>query len=241
MDVGETVATWERIAESFSETRNRPWDQVVDFLETLPDEATLLDIACGNGRHSVIARKQGMRVIGLDASLELSTIARERLQEAGDGDPASADVLAGSAVDIPLARNSVDHALFIAALHNIPGREQRVKALRELRRVLRPRGMALITVWARWQDRFADHYVRELIRHVPRKIAHGSDAPEFGDILIPWQGEEMRFYHLMSLRETILTCKEAGLFVKDAWSERLASQWLPDNHFIVAEKPANTE
>jgi ubiquinone/menaquinone biosynthesis C-methylase UbiE len=241
MEVGESVATWERIAESFSETRNRPWDQVADFLETLPDDATLLDVACGNGRHGIIARKKGMQVIGVDASLELAGIAQERLREAGEGDPRAGHVLGGSAVNLPLARNSVDHALFIAALHNIPGRDRRVQALRELRRVLRPRGMALVTVWARWQDRFADHYAKELVRHLPRKLRLGEDAPEFGDILIPWRGEEMRFYHLMSLRETILTCKEAGFFVKDAWSEKLASQWLPDNHFVVAEKPPSVE
>ena len=241
MDVGEAVAAWEKIAQSFSETRNRPWDQVVDFLETLPPDATLLDVACGNGRHGVIARKMGMRVIGVDASLELADIARDRLAEAGDKDASQADVVGGSALTLPLARNSVDHALFIAALHNIPGRDGRVKALREVRRVMRPRGMALISVWARWQDRFADHYVKELIRHVPRKLRYGDQAPEFGDILVPWQGDEMRFYHLMSLRETILTCKEAGWFVRDAWSEKLASQWLPDNHFVVVEKPSRVD
>ncbi len=236
-DVGESVATWERIAESFSETRNRPWDQVVDFLESLPDASTLLDVACGNGRHSVLARKKGMRVIGVDASLELATIAVDRLREAGDQDPTSADVIGASAINLPLARNTVDHALFIAALHNIPGRDRRIQALRELRRVMRPRGMALVTVWARWQDRFADHYFKELLRHIPRKLSLGDEAPEFGDILVPWQGDEMRFYHLMSLRETVLTCKAAGFFVNDAWSEKLASQWLPDNHFVVVEKP----
>ncbi len=240
-NVGESVATWERIAESFSETRNRPWDQVTDFLDTLPDDSTLLDIACGNGRHSVIARKRGMKVFGVDASTELAKIAQGRLREAGDHKATGADVIAGSAIHLPLARNTVDHALFIAALHHIPGRHRRVKALREVRRVLRPRGMALITVWARWQDRFADHYIKELIRHIPRKIRLGENAPEFGDILVPWQGDEMRFYHLMSLRETVLTCKAAGFFVRDAWSEKLASDWLPDNHFVVVEKPESVK
>lgn len=240
-NIGESVATWERIAESFSETRNRPWDQVIDFLDTLPDDSTLLDVACGNGRHSVIARKRGMRVLGVDASTELADIAQDRLREAGDQAPRGAEVITGSAVHLPLARNTVDHALFIAALHHIPGRKRRIKALREIRRVLRPRGMALVTVWARWQDRFADHYIKELVRHLPRKLALGDKAPEFGDILVPWQGDEMRFYHLMSLRETVLTCKAAGFFVSDAWSEKLASDWLPDNHFVVVEKPASVK
>ncbi len=242
MDVGTSIATWERIAESFSETRNRPWDQVIDFLDAIPTDCTLLDLACGNGRHGVIARNRGIRVIGVDASTELTRIANRRLGEPGPGDDEGptrqpAEVIAASAIQLPLARNSVDHALFIAALHNIPGREQRIKALREVRRVLRPRGMALISVWARWQDRFADHYIKELFRHLPRKLAHGDDAPEFGDILIPWREDAVRFYHLMSLRETILTCKAAGFFVKDAWSDKIVSQWLPDNHFVVVEKP----
>lgn len=236
MGAGRSVAAWERIAQSFSETRNRPWDQVIDFLDTLPTSATLLDLGCGNGRHGVIARNRGMRVVAVDASRELVRVAGQRLGDSKSVE-GRADVIAGTAVELPLARNAVDHALFIAALHNIPGRDQRVKALREMRRVMRPRGMALLSVWARWQDRFADHYVRELFRHVPRRIAQGREAPEFGDILIPWKNETMRFYHLMSLRETIVTCKAAGFFVKDAWSAKLASQWLPDNHFVVVEKP----
>ncbi len=239
VNVSETVATWERIAESFSETRNRPWDQVLDFLDALPTECTLLDVGCGNGRHAVVAQNKGMHVIGVDASAELAHIADQRLSE--NQRSRRADVLKGSAIDLPLARNSVDHALFIAALHNIPGRDRRVRALREVRRVMRPRGMALITVWARWQDRFADHYVKELFRHLPRKLAHGDEAAEFGDILIPWKDQAMRFYHLMSLRETITTCKAAGFFLKDAWSEKLASQWLPDNHFVVVEKPPSVK
>lgn len=236
MGAGRSVAAWERIAQSFSETRNRPWDQVIDFLDTLPTNATLLDLGSGNGRHATIARNRGMSVVCLDASHELVRIANRRLSESRTGVGRS-DVLVGTAVDIPLARNSVDHALFIAALHNIPGRDRRIRALRELRRVMRPRGMALISVWARWQDRFADHYVKELFRHVPRRIAQGREAPEFGDILIPWQQDVSRFYHLMSLRESIVTCKAAGFFIKDAWSAKLASQWLPDNHFLVVEKP----
>jgi len=231
-DLADAVETWERIALSFSDTRNRPWVQVDDFLDTLRPSDTVLDLACGNGRHAVLAAARGHAVVGIDASAELCRVARERLAKHG----ARSHVAQASATQLPLQAESVDGALFIAALHNIPGHANRRAALRELRRVLRPQGRALISVWARWQDRFVDHYTRELLLHVPRLVLGRAKGREFGDIWVPW-GDRLRFYHLVSLRGLITQCKGAGFFIRDAWAEKVSSRYLPDNHFIVVEKP----
>ena len=40
---------YDKISEHFSLTRYKPWPQVSDFLNSLPDNSFLLDVGCGNG------------------------------------------------------------------------------------------------------------------------------------------------------------------------------------------------
>jgi SAM-dependent methyltransferase len=42
-------------------------DNLVDYLQPSP-EATMLDVACGNGRHAIYLRNKGYRVTGIDLS-----------------------------------------------------------------------------------------------------------------------------------------------------------------------------
>ncbi len=99
----------------------------------LPDMAgwTVLDLACGTGRYGIIAAQRGAgRVLGLDnspAMLRASTL------------PAQA--LATSAA-LPLADASVDLVLWGLAVGHLP---QAAPSMRELGRVLKPGGWALVS------------------------------------------------------------------------------------------------
>lgn len=56
----------------------------VSFIEkslALPDNALVLDLACGNGRHSVGMAKKGYRMVGIDLSLPMLAQAAELAQE----------------------------------------------------------------------------------------------------------------------------------------------------------------
>ena len=69
-----------------------------------------------------------------------------------------------------------------------------VTALKEITRVLKPQGTALISVWSRWQDKFYRHFLKELIIR----------NRDFGDIDIYWRQHNLnipRFYHLYSRGE----------------------------------------
>ena len=46
---------------------------------------------------------------------------------------------------------SFDYAICIAVLHHLSTQERRVSALKEMQRILRPGGRALVTVWAKEQ------------------------------------------------------------------------------------------
>jgi ubiquinone/menaquinone biosynthesis C-methylase UbiE len=98
---------------------------------------TVLDYGCGNGENSLPLVARGARVIGLDVSNDLLSLARQRLALHGMSDRAT--FLAGSAHDLPLPDASVDAVMGIAILHHLDLR----LAAREVRRVLKPGGIAV--------------------------------------------------------------------------------------------------
>ncbi len=161
---GDPRATYDRIAAHFSATREYAWPEVETFLdggeaataldgEPSDDERTpprALDLGCGNGRHSELLAERVDRVVGLDVSRGLLAEARER---AADRDFA-VELVHGDAATLPFADDAFDLSVFVATLHHLRPREQRVASLDELARVLSPGGRALISVWSTAHDRF---------------------------------------------------------------------------------------
>ena len=218
------ASEWNVIAESFDETRRHPWRECLDFIET--QKGVGLDVGCGNGRHLLPLARRCSRVIGLDSAPAMVSIARQNMRERGLDNGA---VMVADAAWLPIVANVADCALFIAALHNIQGHDRRVMALRELRRVLKPDGAALISVWSKWQDRFRMRSLRQLL--TPWQTA--------GNIMVPWKKNGMhveRFYHLYGQGELRRDIHRAGLHITRLWSARKASERHPDNHFAVVTK-----
>ncbi len=192
---------WTAIAESFDRTRQKPWPHVVAFLESLPTGSRVLDLMAGNGRHARAAEALGHAVLALDWSAPLLAKA---------GTPA---VLA-DAVFLPLRDASIGACVFVAGLHGIPAAEGRAACLRELRRVLRPGGVAQVTVWSRDAPRFK-----------------GAGAPGPVDVVVPWRAgghREERRYHLYTGAALGAELEAAG-FVVDAVSAVAIASEAADN------------
>lgn len=93
----------------------------------------ILDIGCGPGNTLQRLARWG-HVYGMDFSLDALTFAQTR---------AAARVLSGDAMALPVASESID---CVVALDNLEHVEDDERALREIRRVLRPGGAFLFTV-----------------------------------------------------------------------------------------------
>ncbi|MCK4332060.1 MAG: class I SAM-dependent methyltransferase [Thermoplasmatales archaeon] len=218
--------TWDAIAESFDVTRRKPWRQCIDFINELSESHTVADIGCGNGRHLLPCAKRCKNVIGIDISQNLLNIAKNKVKEKGLN---NVIFIHANMVQIPLKDASLDSILCIASLHNIKVKEERLCSLKEVHRILKNGGRALISVWSRWQDKYRGYFLKKLFY----------DKGEFGDIEIQWKQHNLnipRFYHLYSKREFAKDLNQASLEIEKIQSVKLHSNITADNYFAVVRK-----
>jgi tRNA (uracil-5-)-methyltransferase TRM9 len=132
-------AVYDTIAQHFSDTRYKPWPQVVAFLEALPEGASVADVGCGNGKYMGVNPALVMR--GCDMSDKFVAICKQR----------GYDVVQGDTMAIPFASEAYDAVLSIAVFHHISTEARRLTAMRELVRLLKPGGTLLLCAWAKEQ------------------------------------------------------------------------------------------
>ncbi|MFW5918370.1 MAG: class I SAM-dependent methyltransferase [Haloferacaceae archaeon] len=194
--MADPPATYDRIAEHFSATREHPWPEVESFLEGR-DADRALDLGCGNGRHAELLAARAEDVVGVDASRGLLREARVRAAEHSF----SVSLLQGDAGSIPLADGAVDLAVYVAVLHHLSPRARRIRSLDELDRVLAPDGRGLVSVWSTEHERF---------------------EPESGfDTTVDWtlpDGETVpRYYHIYDPAEFRADLADSSLTVLETF------------------------
>lgn len=126
-----------------------PWAH--DLIERLapPAGSTVLDVACGPGTVAVhLAKRVGSsgRVIAADISPAMLELGRAKPVDPG---AAAIEWVESPAAPLPMGDASADHVTCQQGLQFFP---DKVGALREMRRVLKPGGRAAIAVWTRVED-----------------------------------------------------------------------------------------
>ncbi|MDR5657439.1 class I SAM-dependent methyltransferase [Halodesulfurarchaeum sp. HSR-GB] len=187
---------YDRIGLHFSQTRQYPWTDVTDFLDTVSGTVGL-DVGCGNGRHTEAMASVVETPIGLDLSRSLLEEARSRVTESG----IEATFLQGTATTVPLRHSTVDVAVYIAAIHHLREQDARIESLDELARVLRPGGVGLVSSWCTAHDRF--------------------DRETGFDTTIDWtlpDGETVpRYYHIYDREEFVADVWASDLELEREW------------------------
>ena len=159
-------------------------------------KGSLLNIGCAHGP-DFLPLKQGFDLYGVDFSSRMLSFARQYAEKF----EFNVNLFLADVCHLPFTDESFDWAISVATYHHIKGKNERLTALRELRRILKPGGEAFITVWNRWQPRFW-----------------------FGgrEVTVPWRTKDetlQRYYYLFSYPELEKLAKKAGFQVLKSFPE----------------------
>ena len=188
---------FDQIAPSWYNFRH--WSIFRQELEALAQrwqQGRLLNIGCAHGP-DFLPFRQNFELYGVDFSTEMLKFARKYAAKFDF----TVSLSAADVRYLPYPNETFNRAISVATYHHVKGKEERLKSLQELGRVLKPGGEAFITVWNHWQPRFWFH------------------GKEIG---VPWRTKAKtlyRYYYLFSYRELEKLVKKAGFEVLKSFPE----------------------
>lgn len=227
----KVIADYDLIASSFSETRKFLWPEFKFFEKHLKPGLKILDLGCGNGRISELIQKHDCDYIGMDNS-------EGQINEARKLFP-NVKFEIGDLVRIPLPDNSLDQIWTIAAFHHLTDKKTRAEALQEMKRVLKPGGIIIMTNWNLFQKKYRKFIWQATFNF----LKTFGTRYAWNDTFIPWKhGEEeltKRYYHAFTTKELQRLFKQNGLDVVDEFHAKKGDKvgfWEGYNLCHVLEK-----
>jgi arsenite methyltransferase len=130
-------------------TKRQEWDEMLDRLGLRGNER-VLDVGCGTGLVSVLAAKRLDRgkVTGVDVwrrkDISGNSVKTAKENAAAEGVAKRITFRQCDARDLSFGDHSFDVVLSSLALHNLPSRTERGRAIAEITRVLAPGGRVAI-------------------------------------------------------------------------------------------------
>lgn len=227
----KTKEDYNLIAEDFSRTREHvPEDRKSLLLQYIFPGDKILDLGCGNGRFFEIFENLRISYFGVDNSEKMIKMAKNKYPK-GNFETASA-------LKLPFPINYFDKIFSFAVFHHIPSEDFRLQFLKEAKRVLKPKGILILTVWdlnplkmiliGEWKR------TRSFLKYQILKI-FGISKLDFGDFFIPWQNFIPRYIHYFTKNEFKKIVEKSDFKVKEINILRnLKSK--ESNIYLIAEK-----
>ncbi len=194
-----------------------------------PSPATIADIGGGPGRYTVWLAGLGHRVLHRDiVPLHVEQV----LDMAGNGTAIQTAV--ADALSLDLADASVDAVLLLGPLYHLEDRADRVRALREAARIVRPGGPVFGAAISRWSARL-DGMLRNRIYEKYPEAPELIDGVERTGLLPPLgprsfcgfthRPEQLREeFQAAGLTVADLVCVEGGSFLLQDIDDRMADE-----------------
>ena len=199
---------WEILADSWTNLHTKPEEEVIKFSKRI-NKGPILEVGCGNCRNSLPFLERKFYCVGLDFSKGMIREAKKLLKK----NKLKESLVIGNLVDLPFKKGTFLSIICIRTLHHLEARENRLKALKEIKRV----GIKfLMSGWKRWQLRFFWNLIKSFF------------SGHFADIYVDWNYHGKiykRFYHLYSKKELENDLKEVGFKNFKIWDDKRGNIW----------------
>lgn len=209
---------YQTFATQFSATRRRLQPGVRKILELLPEEATILELGCGNGELPLQLTRKNQRGIylGLDFSSPLLELAQEINQRIAETSSLEVHFMSADLTspkwDAALTEKKFEFILAFAFLHHIPSEELRTQILNKARKLLEYNGLLIHSEW-----QFLNS-PRLMARIQPWSILGLSEIDiDPGDYLLDWRqgGSGLRYVHFFQNDELQHLAESSGFQIID--------------------------
>jgi ubiquinone/menaquinone biosynthesis C-methylase UbiE len=191
----------DRWAEAAAGWKQAPTDVLIAAAAIEP-ESLVLDLACGSGDPAldIVQQFASVRVIGVDRSSAGLVLARQNAERARVGSRIA--FMQGDVQALPVASECVDR---ITCRFGVMFFQDAERAMREMRRVLKPGGRVALLVWGVFQQPFFEATIGAVLQLVP-----GAELPEAARLMSRFAAPgslaaELRKAGFCSIRETEMT------------------------------------
>lgn len=181
---------YNEIAHHFNVTRVNNWKWITEFVQSIKSiqiNPVIYDFGCGSGRNMMY---EGVNFIGIDNCHEFIKICRSK----------NLNVIESNITRTPLSNKSADAIMCIATFHHIDNNDDRILALLEMSRLLKPSGVIVLSVWS--------------INQPEKTRRHFS---EYGDNIVLWNKYGKiyeRYYYIFMIDEIMRLFKMANLTIE---------------------------
>lgn len=211
---------YQTFAIPFSATRRRLQPGVGKILERLPEEATILELGCGNGELPLQLRHKKHRgvYLGLDFSSPLLEQAQEINQKIAETSSLKVDFmsadLTSSEWEAALTKKKFEFILAFAFLHHIPSEELRAQILVNARKLLEYNGLF---IHSEWQFLNSPRLVARIQPWSSLGLSEIDVDP--GDYLMDWRqgGSGLRYVHFFQPGELQRLAKSNSFQILDTF------------------------
>lgn len=197
--------TYNHIAEDFSRTRSKPAHEINYLAHEIKPGDSILDLGCGNGRLALAFQQKyqnSIHYIGVDNSEEFLKIAQKQ--------HTNYKFKEGDLLNIPLQDKSINTIFCLRTFHHLPTNALRLAALKEMKRVLKPDGKIVLSVWHLWKKENMNLFLKAFLKTI---FTLGNT--HLNDLMVPWGKKQRRYYHAFTASELIRLIKKSRLHLQE--------------------------